>query len=372
MIKVGIIGGGKNSAVGRAHAAALNLDGNWDVESGFFSRDVVTNEKSCSIWRPKRVYGSLNGFIDGEIGKLDVVIVLTPTPSHYEIISQLLEHKFNVISEKSLGTSVQQSENLKSLANTNGCKLYVTFNYTGYPMVRELRSRIISGKYGVIQSIHVEMPQETFSVIDDFGRAKPVQAWRKVDYEIPTVSLDLGVHVVHLAHFLLNDKLKRVVSVEKHFGRIETTVDTVNIIGEYCRGTLGNLWFGKSYIGYRNGLRVRGFGEIGSFDWVQCAPDYFWESDYRGHRRLIDLADPSLHIANQDRYARFKPGHPTGFIEAFSNLYEDIAHDLIGKNLASDEYVFGAESASLGLLELLCVHKSSLSNEWLSVGKKSK
>ncbi|MEI8606080.1 hypothetical protein [Pseudoalteromonas sp. B160] len=40
--------------------------------------------------------------------------------------------------------------------------LAVTFNYSGYAMVRELKHLINSGKLGTIQKIHLEMPQEGF------------------------------------------------------------------------------------------------------------------------------------------------------------------------------------------------------------------
>ena len=37
-------------------------------------------------------------------------------------------------------------------------------------------------------------------------------------------------------------------------------------------------------------------------------------------------------IAYKKRYNRYKSGHPSGFIEAFANLYSDLADDLINYN----------------------------------------
>lgn len=367
MLRVGIVGGGTNSAVGRAHYSALSIDGNWEIAAGFFSRNADTNRASQKMWNINSLNFTLEDFIEAQRGNLDLVIVLTPTPSHYSIIKSLLQSGFNVVSEKSLATHFVQADELGSIANSSRKKLYVTFNYTGYPIVRELKSRIKSGRYGLIKSIFIEMPQETFSIVDDQGNTKKVQPWRVVDYEIPTVSLDLGVHVNNLAHFLLGDTLKSVVSIEQHNGKIESTIDAVSYLAKFNSGIMGNFWFGKSFIGYRNGLRVRGFGELGSFEWLQSSPDVFWESNSKGENRVVDLADSALITASEERYQRFKPGHPTGFIEAFSNLYEDIRADFLEEPHTCREYIFGSEIASQGLLELLAVHKSSLDRDWQDI-----
>ena len=58
MFIVGVLGGGINSAVGRAHMSALRLDGNWDIQAAHFSRNPEVNLKSASLWRPKRLHNS--------------------------------------------------------------------------------------------------------------------------------------------------------------------------------------------------------------------------------------------------------------------------------------------------------------------------
>jgi predicted dehydrogenase len=43
MLKVGIIGGGINSAVGNAHLAAIRLSNNFQIVAAIFSRDKKIN-----------------------------------------------------------------------------------------------------------------------------------------------------------------------------------------------------------------------------------------------------------------------------------------------------------------------------------------
>ena len=75
-------------------------------------------------------------------------------------------------------------------------------------------------------------------------------------------------------------------------------------------------------------LRVRIFGDKGAAEWVQTDPEFIWLSDRFGARSMINRASPGVQVANQDRYSRFKPGHPAGFIEAFANYYYDLANSL--------------------------------------------
>lgn len=73
---------------------------------------------------------------------------------------------------------------------------------------------------------------------------------------------------------------------------------------------------------------------------------------------------------NEQKYSRFKAGHPAGFIEAFANLYSDIADSLIeykktGK-MRSQE-VFSVELALEGLKMLEAMVESSHSKKWQKV-----
>jgi predicted dehydrogenase len=368
MLHIAVIGGGLNSAVGRAHLSALNLDGNWKIKSGFFSRNLDVNVASAKLWNAAQMYSSMDEFLNSNLNDLDAVLVLTPTPSHYDLVLKLIDNKVNVICEKSLSTSSQKALSLMETSLATFTKLFVTFNYTGYPMVREIRSRIQSGIYGEIHSIFVDMPQDGFAVVDASGAPKKIQNWRHSDYEIPTVSLDLGVHVNNIAHFLLGDSQEKVVSIENHFGKIENTIDTVNYLCKFSTGTVGNFSFGKTFLGIRNGLSFSIFGKNGSAQWNQSMPDQFWESNSMGRLRMIDLSDEELQVANQSRYMRFKAGHPTGFIEAFSNMYKDIENNLLNveSNNGSD-YTFTGFHAAQGLKELEAVHLSARANEWVDV-----
>jgi predicted dehydrogenase len=202
-------------------------------------------------------------FLAKKLAGLDAVAVLTPTPTHYEIVSKALEKGFNVICEKSLTLSSHEAENLKKAQKDNKSFLSVTHNYTGYPMLRELRRLIENADLGKINQIKIEMPLETY-LNQESEKSQPVpQEWRLKDYNVSSISLDLASHIYNLINFLSGEKAEELIAVENTFGRFNQVVDDVNCICKFTNNLLCNIWFSKSAIGHRNGLRIRVYGSKG-------------------------------------------------------------------------------------------------------------
>ena len=119
--------------------------------------------------------------------------------------------------------------------------LTVTYNYTGYPMVRELRQRVINGELGRLKQIHIEMPQAGFTQTS----SKP-QKWRLVDEEIPTICLDLGVHLHNLAYFIIGKEPRRVMANFFNNSKHKKLIDNVLMWLEYDNGMKGIVWNQKN------------------------------------------------------------------------------------------------------------------------------
>ena len=371
-LQIGFIGGGLNSAVGKTHRIAAELDGRWKLAAGFFSRDATINKATGEMWGvEKRTYPNLNTFLTEEAGKVDAVAVLTPTPAHYEQVSQLLSSGFNVVCEKALATTQKHARELSELAEASNRRLFVTFNYSGYPMVRELVARIRAGRFGDLISLRIEMPQEGYLRRNTSEQPTIPQQWRRKDYELPTVSLDLGVHVVQLANLLAGQTPKTLVALESHRGLVEDVVDQVQCLVRYTDDLDGVLWFGKVALGYRNGLQIRVFGTEGSAEWLQAEPETLRSAGPHGEILMEDRSAPNTLIANQDRYARFKVGHPAGFIEAFANLYVDYA-DAIVSGGVEGTWQTSVEQAIGGLAVLEAMNSSNRKGHWTAVPNESR
>lgn len=367
-LKIAFIGGALNSAVGYTHFNASRLDGNFKLEAGCFSRHIEQNENSARIYgvQHDRCYSDWQSLLKHEKGTIDAVVILTPTPTHAEIVIAALGAGYPVICEKALGTSSAECSRIAEAVKAHNEYLAVTYNYSGYPMVRELKRMISERRFGRLQQIQIEMPQEGFLRVN----ANP-QDWRRKDYAVPTVSLDLGVHVHHLVDFLsggLNPL--SLVGEQASYGQLPGIIDNVYCIARYEQDLRVQAWWGKTALGNRNGLRVRIYGEKGSADWYQMDPEVLRWSDNDGHTYLMDRGSSEAKIAQELRYNRFKAGHPSGFIEAFANLYTDFAIELRSKingQYDMSPYVFGADQAQQGLQMMERVHESANTSSWVKV-----
>lgn len=365
--RLAFVGGAPNSAAGYAHFVAATMDGLWDLTAGAFSRDSKTNLSAAETYgvAASRTYPGLSKLLEREEGNLDAVVLLTPTPDHHSMTLRCLESGMPVICEKALAMTSAQAREIKDLRQDKNGFLAVIYNYSGYPIVRELRRMIREGILGEILHFQAEMPQEGFLRIDDQGNKPVPQDWRQADGPIPTLHLDLAVHLHELIYYLTSQRPLEVVADQSSRGWFPV-VDNVSCLSRYTQGIQGQFWFSKCAIGHRNGLRLRIFGSKASAEWFQLNPEELVLSFADGRRQIFDRAS-NARVASSVRYNRFKAGHPAGFNEALANLYFDI-HEALAEYKAtggqSSDEVFGADLAMEGLEFLEAMVRSCRSNRW--------
>ncbi|MDA3874956.1 MAG: Gfo/Idh/MocA family oxidoreductase [Kiritimatiellae bacterium] len=366
-LQLGIVGGAPHSAAGYAHVTASQMDHCWELKAGAFSRNKKINQLAGEQFgvASDRIYNDLEQMLKQESEKLDAVALLTPTPLHRDMVMQCLNAGMPIICEKALClTSEEGEEILKKCADQKGF-LSVIYNYSGYPMVRELRQLIRDGMLGELLHFQAEMPQEGFLRMDANGNKPGVQDWRQSDGPIPMLHLDLAVHLHELIHYLTGLKPLSVIADQTSRGWLNV-VDHVTCLCRYSNDVQGQVWFSKCSLGHRNGLRLRLYGSKASAEWYQLNPEEIVLSFSDGTRKIHDRASNAV-MATEQRYNRFKAGHPAGFIEALANLYMDIGEALSGYQktgrVESDE-VFGADLSIEGLRWLEAMVRSSETNTW--------
>ncbi len=371
MYRIGFIGGGVNSAIGRSHVIASQMDGKFKLEAGAFSRNSETNRKTGLEFQvdEKRVYEDYRQMIQKEKGRLDVIAILTPTDTHEEMVEECLKAGFPVICEKSLCTSYDSACRIKSCLKETKGFLCVTYNYTGYPMVRVLREKIISGELGKVTNIIVEMPQEGFTRYTLEHKEPKPQSWRMTDYEIPTISLDLGTHLHNMIAFLTGEHPKEIVARESSFGFFPQVIDDVLCMINYTDDIAAQMWFSKAALGNRNGLKIRVFGTQASGEWFQAEPETLKLCDKNGQSFLLDRSNDKTE-GEQARYNRFKVGHPSGFIEAYANYYWDISDaltDYLSKGEEASHYLMNIDTSIEGLKLFEAAHRSAGCHQWIKL-----
>ena len=118
-----MVGGGPGAGIAETHRTAMRLDDRYVIVGGVFSRDP---EKSLTaakkLYLPKdRVYTDYVAMAEAESrrkdNRIDAVVIVTQTASHYEIARKFLETGINVICDKPLCLKLAEAKELKTLVD---------------------------------------------------------------------------------------------------------------------------------------------------------------------------------------------------------------------------------------------------------------
>lgn len=329
-LRLGMVGGGQGAYIGNIHRLASRLDGAWQLVAGAFDVDPEKG-RAFAISQgidAARSYGTYQELIAGEAGredKVDAVAICTPNFTHYPIAKALIEAGFDVICEKPLTATLEDAIALEKLARESGRFVGVTYTYSGYPMVHEARVRVAAGEIGAVRTVQVEYPLEWMSKpIERQGNAQA--AWRtdpKKNGRGGSIG-DIGTHAYHLAGFVTGLKLQALTADLATFVEGRALDDNAHVMMRYEGGARGLLWSSQVALGNSNGVRLRVFGETGSYQWFQEQPNELIYTPLDGRVQIIKRGADDLSEDAKLR-TRTPPGHPEGYLEAFANLYAGFA-----------------------------------------------
>jgi len=343
-IRLGIVGGGIGAFVGSIHRIAARLDDRYELLAGALSSEPRRAADSAAELGidPRRAYASFEEMAKKE-GKLkhgiEAVAIVTPNHLHCAVAKAFLEAGIHVICDKPLSSSLEDAEKIEKLVEGSGLIFAITYNYSGYPMVRHAREMVAAGKLGNIRVIQVEYAQDWLATnIEAEGQKQA--AWRTDPARAGTGGsiADIGTHAFHLAEFISGLEAKSLLADLDTFVAGRSLDDNANILLHYSNGAKGMLWSSQVASGQENALRIRLFGDKGGLEWAQEDPNYLQYRPLRETRQILTRGGPAVG-ETAARATRIPAGHPEGFLEGFANLYRDIA-DMIeasrtGKSLTT-------------------------------------
>jgi predicted dehydrogenase len=329
-----MVGGGPGAFIGAVHRMAARLDGRLTLVAGAFSSDA---DRSRSMGEELgldagRVYPSWQDMVEGEAARpaderIQLVSIVTPNHLHHAVAAAFLEAGFDVVCDKPLATTLAEADDLCRLATARGRLFAVTYNYTGYPMVKEARARVRSGALGEVRKVLVEYTQGWLATLLENEGHK--QATWRADPERAGASAalgDIGTHAYHLVEYVTG------LEVGSLFAELATLVpgrrmeDDATVLLRFRGNARGVLSVTQVAVGERNHLRLRVYGSEGGLDWCQERPDRLRLTGLGGAAEESFLYDGGDGLsAGAARATRLPAGHPEGFIEAFANLYRAMA-----------------------------------------------
>ena len=335
-LRLGMVGGGPGSNIGDTHRRAASFDGRYTLLAGVFASDPARSRAFAASLEiaPDRRYGSWEEMAEREGARKDgveVVAIMTPNASHHPIAKAFLERGIDVICDKPLTTGLDDALDLLRLARRTGLVFAVTYNYTGYPMVRQAREMIRSGELGAIRLVQVEHASGWAATLLEASGHKQA-TWRTTPSIAGKSAVvgDIGTHAHHLARFVtglevteLSAELSTVVPGRK-------SDDNAHVKLRFTNGARGLMWVSMAATGNLHGQRIRVFGEKASLEWIQEQPEQLHLRPLDGPHRVLSRGCDYLSAAAQ-RATRLWPGHPEGFLEAFANLYTGAADAILAR-----------------------------------------
>ena len=334
-IRYGMVGGGPEAFIGGVHRMAAALDGRYELVAGAFSSDPARSRQVGEELgvADSRVYESFEHMARAEAAlsadeRIQLVSIVTPNHLHHPVAMAFLTAGIHVICEKPLTTTLADAEELCRETTERNLVFCVTHNYSGYPMVKEARERVRSGGIGNVRKIVVEYSQGWLATLLEAEGHKQA-AWRADPARAGASSAlaDIGSHAHHLAHYVTGLEMDELFADVSSLVEGRLLEDDATVLMRLQGGARGLLTASQVAAGERNHLRLRVYGETGGLDWSQERPD----------RLRLLLADGSERILYDgidglsDRataHLRLPAGHPEGFIEAFANLYRNVARTL--------------------------------------------
>ena len=336
-LKMGMIGGGMGSFIGAIHRNAAFLDNKIELVSGCFSSSFENSlQTGKDLYLDKeRVYKSFEEMLSKESTlskseRIDIISIVTPNHLHFRPAMMALEKGFPVIIDKPLSFNSIESKKLKQKVDETGLPFAVTHTYTGYPMVKEAKYLINSGKIGKLRKVAVEYPQGWLSSRLESTDNKQA-SWRtdpKKSGKSGSMG-DIGTHAANMVEYITGKKILKLFSKVNIFVEGRPLEDDGNVLISLEDNIEGNLMTSQVATGEENDLKIRVWGEEGGIEWKHSDPNSLIlklnGSPNQIFRAGVDnsyLSDFAL--AN----CRTPSGHPEGFIEAFANIYRNFAYSV--------------------------------------------
>ena len=331
-IRMGMVGGGRGAFIGAVHRMAAALDGQIDLVCGAFSSSAEKSKLSGEDFYldPDRVYGSYQEMIEKEKQlpegeRMDFVSIVTPNHMHYGPAKMALENGFHVVCDKPLAFDMEEAVDLQKTVAETGLIFALTHNYTGYPMVKQAKQMIKHGEFGKIRKVVAEYPQGWLSTLLESTDQKQA-AWRTDPKKSGKAGAmgDIGTHAENLAEYITGLKIESLCADISTMVEGRQLDDDGSVLLRFDNGAKGILFASQICAGEENALTIRVYGEKGGLQWSQMEPNSL-NVKWLDRPSEIRRTGVGPLYPESEAHTRIPAGHPEGYLEAFANIYRNVA-----------------------------------------------
>jgi predicted dehydrogenase len=333
-LRLGMVGGGPGAFIGAVHRIAARLDDRYELVAAALSSDREKSLAGAKELNIPRAYGSFQEMAAAEStlpDGIEAVSIVTPNHMHHAPARAFLEAGIDVICDKPLTTSLEDALDLANTVKRTGLVFGLTHNYTGHPLVRQAREMVAAGELGPIRLVQVEYVQDWLSTPLERTGQKQAE-WRTDPARSgPGGSLgDIGTHAYNLACFVTGLTCEKVAADVSTFVPGRRLDDNVHMMLRFSGGPKGSLWATQVAPGNENNLALRVYGEKAGLRWRQENPNQLDFTPLGQPKQTIRRGSAGTGRAAAHA-TRIPSGHPEGYLEAFAQLYNDLAEQIVSR-----------------------------------------
>src|SRR5450755_3752887 len=280
-LRMGLVGGGQGSFIGRVHCTAAVLDNRAALVAGALSSDPKRAKDSAPDYDipPQRAYSSYKEMLAAELKlpaaeRIDFVTVATPNHTHFEIAKAFAEAGFNVMCDKPMTFDLAQAEELAKVVHKSGVVFGVTHNYTGYPLVRQACDMVLGGELGEINAVRAFYIQGWLRTKLEASGQKQAD-WRTDPKRSGAAGCfgDIGTHAYNLGRYITGLIPEQISCSLKSFVEGRVLDDYGAAIIRYTNGALGTVTASQISHGRENDIWIEIDGTKGALEWHQEEPN---------------------------------------------------------------------------------------------------
>jgi len=338
-LRLAVVGGGPASFIGPVHRGGAIMHEQYEVVASVMSSSPEKSIQAGKEMGIPRPYGDAQTLIQSEAEHAqgaDVIAIMTPNDSHYDLALAAINAGLHVVCEKPLTNHLSEALHLEQELKNSDSLFCVAYAYSAYPMVRQARAMIEDGVLGEIRILKSEYFQGFLSQLTETEIAGT--NWH-MDKSIAGPSLivgDIATHSYHLLSFIsgmLPEKLCADVCATVPDRKVD---DYCSVLMKYANGARGSMQITQAAAGAIHGLNFRIHGELGGLEWNQEQPNELIYRPVDQPMQVITRSGVGNHPAALS-VTQNAVGHPEGYKEAFANLYLELAKQLVARKQGQAE-----------------------------------
>jgi predicted dehydrogenase len=330
-LRLGMIGGGQGAFIGAVHRLSARMDDKYEFLAGCLSStpekaELSAKELGLDLTRSYPDYKTMAEQESQRDDGVEVVSIVTPNHMHAGPAIEFLNKDIHVICDKPMTATMDDAHELMRAIKSSKAHFFLTHNYSGYPVIREMRSLVKNGELGNLRIVKGAYLQGWLgSKEEDSGSNKQAE-WRTDPKRSGAAGAvgDIGSHTMHLLEFVTGLKCESVAADLTTFVQGRQLDDDASIMIRMSENVKGNLSISQIATGQENNFTISIYGEKGALHWAQENPNYARFSRVGKADQIITRGGA---IQNENSYApiRIPPGHPEGYLEGFAQIYSDAA-----------------------------------------------